>query len=210
MHLNTAASLWFHITEQISGHSSFQSFWSQISFCTWAHSSCLLWNASSRHDVMAHKEWETDPFHSSDNHYLQMCQLRKSAHWQDPARESLLCTKNKTVAWPAFHIQRLLQALFSMNKVIEGFQSVILHPAEKPNNVGTFIRHLERGWSNKHFLYPLSARAELGAQGEDAEWGRRNMKMNEGPADGDEQALVCEGAGGGLYVCPCLCAFIYF
>lgn len=125
------------------------------------------------------------------------------------ARITALHQKQKTVAWPAFHIQRLLQALFSMNKVIEGFQSVILHHAEKPNNEGTFIRHLERSWSNKHFLYPLSARAELGAQGEDAEWELRNMKMNEGPADGEEQASVCEGGGGCLYVCLCLCVFIY-
>lgn len=35
------------------------------------------------------------------------------------------------------------------------------------------------------------------------------MKMNEGPADGEEQASVCEG-GGCLYVCLCLCVFIYF
>lgn len=35
------------------------------------------------------------------------------------------------------------------------------------------------------------------------------MKMNEGPADGEEQASVCEGGGGCLYVCLCLCVFIY-
>lgn len=93
-----------------------------------------------------------------------------------------------------------------MNKVIEGFQSVILHHAEKPNNEGTFIRHLERSWSNKHFLYPLSARAELGAQGEDAEWELRNMKMNEGPADGEEQASVCEG---GVLICLPLSVCLY-
>lgn len=124
------------------------------------------------------------------------------------ARITALHQKQKTVAWPAFHIQRLLQALFSMNKVIEGFQSVILHHAEKPNNEGTFIRHLERSWSNKHFLYPLSARAELGAQGEDAEWELRNMKMNEGPADGEEQASVCEG-GGGAYMFAFVCVSLY-